>query len=194
MSKNLLIIKSSPRKNGGSSLLAEQAALAARESGTTAEGINLHDLTIHACDACDGCIRTKRNCVIQDDMQELYPKFLSMDALLLASPIYWFTYNAQLKLLIDRLYGLWNNHPDFLKGKPVGIILTYGDVDPYASGAVNAIHSFESMFRYLEAPIAGIVYGTAGSAGDIEKQPDLIQAARELGRKLSIGQLYKGND
>ena len=185
MPKNLLIVKSSPRKRGNSSLLADQAALAARESGAAVDVIDLRSLTIHTCDGCDGCIRTQKICIIQDDMQELYPKFLAADALLLASPIYWFTYCAQLKLMIDRWYGMWNNHHDFLKDKPVGVILTYGDSDPYTSGAVNAIHAFESMFRYLEAPIAGFVYGTASDPEDVEKQPELMHAARELGIKLA---------
>lgn len=185
MPNKLLIIKSSHRKHSNSNILVEQSALAAREGGAEIEEIDLRGLTIQPCDGCDGCIRTGKYCVLQDDMQALYPKILNADALLLASPIYWFTYSAQLKLMIDRWYGLFNHQPDFLKGKPVGIILTYGDSDPYTSGAINAIHAFESMFRYLQAPIAGIVYATADDAGIVENQPEVMKAARELGKKLA---------
>lgn len=186
MSMKLLVIKSSHRKHSNSNLLAGQAANAAREYGAEVEEIDLRELTIFPCDGCDGCVRTRKFCVLQDDMQTLYPKFLEADALLLASPIYWFMYSAQLKLMIDRWYGLFNNREDFLRGKPVGIILTYGDSDPYTSGAINAIHAFESMCRYLKAPLAGFVYGTANDAGASENQPELIQAARELGKKLAV--------
>ena len=106
-------------------------------------------------------------------------------AVLLASPVYWFTFNAQLKAFIDRWYGLWKNQPHFLRGKPVGIILTYADADENTSGAVNAIHTLESMFTYLGAPLAGIVHGSLSAPGDAAKNPALLQAAYALGKKLA---------
>ena len=148
------------------------------------ESVFLHGLDIRPCDGCDFCLETGV-CVIKDDMQHLYPKLLSLDALILASPIYWFTYNAQLKLCIDRCYAFANSHPDFLQGKPVGIILTYGDKDVYTSGAINAIHTFETAFRYLKAPIGGMVYGSLSAVGDAEKNPALLQAAYKLSARLA---------
>jgi multimeric flavodoxin WrbA len=196
MKRNLLILKASPRKNGNSTLLAERAADGAREAGATVESILLSDLEIHPCDGCDCCRGASEGCILQDDMQALYPKLLAAQALVLASPIYWFTYDAQLKLCIDRWYGLWNNHPDFMRGKPVGIILTYGDVDLYVSGGINAIHTFETMFRFLQAPIAGMVYGSVDAPGDVRKKPELMQAAYDLGKKvgkqLNVGDLNGG--
>ena len=90
-----------------------------------------------------------------------------------------------MKAFIDRWYALGNIAREPFKGKPFGIVLTYGDTDPYTSGAINAIHTFETMFRYLEAPIAGWVYGSAMDMGDAQKDPRLMESARALGRKLS---------
>lgn len=185
MTKKILILKSSPRQRGNSSTLADQVELGAQAAGAEVESINLNSLDIHPCIACDLCQGTGLECSINDDMQELYPKLLAADALVLASPIYWFTYSAQLKLCIDRWYGLWNNHPDFLRNKPVGIVLSYGDDDLEASGGINAVHSFEYMLRYLHAPIAGIVHGSLSDIGDTEKHPELLQAAYELGKQLA---------
>ena len=185
---HILLVKGSPRERGNSSALADQAAVGARAAGASVETVSLHRLQISGCDGCDACAATGEFCIIQDDMQGLYPKLLEADAVLLASPIYWFTYTAQLKLFIDRLYGLWNNRPHFLRGKPVGVILTYGDSDLYNSGGINAIHTFETMSRFLEAPIAGFVHGTAGGPGDAEKNPDLMRAARDLGARLAGAQ------
>jgi len=70
-------------------------------------------------------------------------------------------------------------------GKNIGIVLTYGDANPYDSGAVNAIYTFQSMCRYLGIEIAGMVYGTASGIGDVEKQPELMQKAYQLGVKLA---------
>jgi multimeric flavodoxin WrbA len=55
-------------------------------------------MDIRPCDGCEFCQETGV-CVVKDDMQKLYPLIQAADALVLASPIYWFTYNAQLKRL-----------------------------------------------------------------------------------------------
>ena len=78
-------------------------------------------------------------------MAGLYARIAQVPALLFVSPIYWFTYSAQLKAAIDRLYCLRNWDNDFLKGKKAGAVFVYGDVDPYASGAVNAMATFDIM-------------------------------------------------
>ena len=184
MAKKVLILKGSPRERGNSAALADRAATGAREAGALVESVYLHGLDIRPCDGCDLCKESGEVCVIDDDMQSLYPKLLETDGLLLASPIYWFTYSAQLKLCIDRWYGLWNSDPEIFKDKPVGILLTYGDTDPYTSGAINAIHTLETMFRFLHAPILGMVYGSVSDPGDAQKQPELMEQAYQLGQHL----------
>ncbi len=184
MTGKMLILNASPREKGNSAALASRAAAGAIDAGAEIESIYLHGMDIRACDACDLCIEQGVPCVIEDDMQSLYPKLIEADSLLLASPIYWFTYSAQLKLCIDRWYGLWNSHKEAFRGKPVGIILTYGDTDLYTSGGINAVHTFETMFRFLGSPIVGMVYGSASDPGDVEKQPELMQAAYQLGVRL----------
>ena len=185
MQKNVLILKSSPRINGNSAMLADQAAAAAREAGAHVESFNLHHMDISPCDACDTCLETGGVCVIKDDMQTLYPLLRKADAILLASPIYWFTISAQLKVCIDRWYAMQLPDGNELAGKAFGIILTYGDSDLYTSGGINAIYTFQSIFRYIKADILGMVYGTAGDIGDAAKQPELVEKAYLLGRKLA---------
>jgi len=119
-----------------------------------------------------------------DDMQMLYPKLRDAEAILIASPIYWFTISAQTKLFIDRWYALESTQGNALKGKQFGILLTYGDTDPYSSGAINAIRTFQDMMRYIKADIGGIVYGTASNEGDVLSQPELMERAYKLGQKL----------
>lgn len=185
MTANILILKGSPRDLGNSATLAGQVAAGAREAGAQVESFSLHTMDIRPCDACDTCRETGGVCVIKDDMQTLYPKLRQADAIVLASPIYWFTFSAQLKGCIDRWYALESPEGSELAGKKFGIVLTYGDSDLYTSGAINAIHTFESMFRYIRADIAGLVHGTANDIGDVEKQPALMEKAYLLGQKLA---------
>jgi multimeric flavodoxin WrbA len=184
MRKQIVILKGSPRERGNSSVLANQARAGAEAAGASVETFYLHGMDIRPCDGCDFCRETGL-CAIEDDMQTLYPKLLAADAVVLASLVYWFTYSAQLKTCIDRWYALWNLKHDAFKGKPIGIVLTYGDTDLYTSGGINAIHTFETMFRFLQANIVGWVYGSVMDVGDAQKHPELMEQAHQLGERLA---------
>ncbi len=185
MSENILILKGSPRANGNSTTLADQVAMGAKESGAQVDSFYLHSMDIQPCDACNECYETDGVCIIKDDMQTLYPKLRQADTIVLASPIYWFTISAQLKLCIDRWYAFEADSSKPMHGKKIGIVLAYGDTNLETSGGINAIHTFESMFRYLHGEIIGVVHGTAMDVGDVEKQPNLMEKAYKLGQKLA---------
>jgi len=187
INRQVLVLKGSPRPQGNSSILADQAANGARQAGAQVEVFSLHDMDIRPCDACDMCHEQNGVCIIKDDMQILYPRLREADGILIASPIYWFTISAQTKLFIDRWYALEGPQGNALKGKQFGVLLAYGDTDSYTSGAINAIRTFQDMFRYLRVDLAGIVYGTALDEGDARKQPALLERAFELGKKIGSG-------
>ncbi len=184
----VIALKSSPRPQSNSNALADQAIAGAQAAGAQVESIELHRMSIQPCDACDGCQgATDDPCVIEDDMQALYPKLRRADAIVIASPVYWFALSAQAKLCIDRWYALDGPQGSALAGKQFGLVLTYGDSDPFASGAINAIRAFQDMCRYIRAGIAGIVCGSASKPGDIQRQAEVMARAFDLGRKLAGG-------
>ncbi len=187
MTRKILILKGSPREKGNSAVLADRVAAGAKQAGAEVESFYLHGMDIRPCDACDSCQETGGVCVVKDDMQILYPKLCQADAVVIASPVYWFTISAQVKLCIDRWYALESRQGDTLRGKQFGILLTYGDSDLYTSGGINAIYTFQSIFRYLRAEIVGMVYGTAMDVGDVEKQPELLEKAYQMGERLASG-------
>ena len=172
MTRQILILKGSPRERGNSATLADR-------------------LDIRPCDACDLCKEPGTGCVIEDDMQPLYPKLAGADAIVLASPIYWFTFSAQLKLCMDRWYAFQSSNWQELQNKPFGIILTYGDTDLYSSGGINAIHTFETMARFLHGELVGIVHASLDEASEAEQQPALLEQAYQLGQQLAHGKVDK---
>jgi len=185
--KKILLVMGSPRKEGNSATLAKQVAAGAEATGATVESFYLHGMNIQPCTACDACREERdKDCVIDDDMETLYPKLRQADALVIASPIYWFTVSAQTKLFMDRWYALGGPGEEYaaFAGKRIGIVLTYADVDPFASGAVNALRTFQDAFNYVGAQIVGMVYGSASKAGEIRKNRDLMEKAYELGKQL----------
>jgi len=184
MAKTVLILKGSPRRKGNSAALADRSAEGARESGAVVEEVLLDRMKIRPCNACDGCRRNERTCVIQDDMQTLYPKLLAADAILIATPVYYFTMSAQVKACIDRWYALERSGGSALKGKRVGILMSYGDSDLQTSGGINAVRTFESIFGYIGCEIVDVVHGSASDPGEIRGQAAIMEQAYALGKQI----------
>jgi multimeric flavodoxin WrbA len=95
--------------------------------------------------------------------------------------------SAQVKLFLDRCFALPAYGKNPFAGKRVAIAMTYGDVDPFVSGCVNALRTFQDIFNYVGMKIVGMVYGSAMKAGEIEANGVLLQQAEELGRRLGSG-------
>ena len=184
----IIIVLGSPRKNGNSTILANRIADGARSMGAEVGNYYLHGMNINPCDACDVCQKeTTAECIINDDMKDLYPKLREADALVIASPIYWFTVSAQTKIFMDRCYALEGPQGNALRGKRIGIVLTYVGSDPFNSGAVNALRTFQDMFKYTGSNIVGMVYGSASKAGEITNNITLVNKAYKMGKRLVSG-------
>jgi multimeric flavodoxin WrbA len=183
--KKILILLGSPRKDGNSALLAKKIAAGAASSGATTESIFIQDMKIAPCKSCYACQKPKtKGCSISDDMQTLYPKLLEADGWIIASPVYWFTMSAQTKLWMDRCFALPAYGKDPFSGKRIAVAMSYGDADPFVSGCVNALRTFQDAYAYVGAKIVGVVYGSAMKAGEIAIQEKLLEDAEVLGRKL----------
>jgi multimeric flavodoxin WrbA len=186
MAKKILVVIGSPRRKGNSAALAKQVAAGAKETGAKVETVFLQGMNIQPCTACDACRKKlKKDCIIKDDMKALYPKIKAADGIVIASPIYWFTVSAQTKLFMDRWYALGGEDGYDLAGKKFAIALAYADADPFTSGAVNALRTFQDAFNFIGAEVVGTVYGSAWKAGEITKNKALMDAAYDLGRKIA---------
>ena len=184
-SKKILVLLGSPRKKGNSTTLAQKIVEGAEATGATVETIYLHGQDIAACHACYGCLKPdNKSCVIDDDMQPIYQKLVDADAWVFASPVYWFTMSAQMKLCIDRCFALYNNNQEAFAGKRIAIAMSYEDTDPFVSGCANALRTFQDMFAYVGSNIVGMVYGSADKPGEIKSNQSLMQEAEALGQKL----------
>ena len=104
--KKILILAGSPRKNGNSAALCREFARGAEESGHHTELVFLRDKKIGYCLACYHC---KENgiCAIKDDMADILDKMNVADVIVMASPVYFYSIDAQMKALIDRTVSRW---------------------------------------------------------------------------------------
>ena len=184
--RKILVVHSSPRKKGNSNTLAKGIIKGAESAGADVESVYLHGMDISPCNACYACQKKDSNgCAIDDEMQTIYPKLVECDTWVIASPVYWFNMSAQTKLFMDRCFALLAYADNPFAGKRVAIAMSYGDTDPFNSGCINALRSFQDAFNYVGAKMVGMVYGSAEAPGEIESNADLMQRAESLGRKLA---------
>ena len=177
---NILVITGSAHKKGKSSCLADAFIKGAEESGHTVCRFDAAFKNVHPCIGCGFCQKNERVCVFKDDMQELNPELLKAEAVVFASPIYYYDINAQIKAVIDRFYA--NN--SVLKGadKKAILMLTYGDETE--ESAEGAIASFKGMIKYLEWENAGIISAKGCYVLDDVINSEYPKQAYELGKSL----------
>lgn len=123
MSKKVLILSGSPRKNGNSDLLCDEFMSGALESGNEVEKIRITEKKVSTCSACYYCRDHGGVCVHKDDMADILQKMVDADVLVLASPVYFYSVNAQLKAVIDRTVARWLE----VKNKEFYYIVTMAD-------------------------------------------------------------------
>lgn len=101
MNKKVLILAGSPRKGGNSDALCTEFTKGAEENGNQVEKVYVQDLKIGGCRACYSC-RKSRVCVQKDDMTTLLDKMVKADVIVLATPVYFYSMDGQMKMMIDR--------------------------------------------------------------------------------------------
>lgn len=187
--KHVVALLGSPRKKGNSTVLAKQIIQGVESVGAKVETVYLNGLNIKPCQGCYACKKkNSTGCAVDDDMQSLYPKLVESDAWIIASPVYWFNMSAQTKIFMDRCFALWNEDLEInpMCKKRIAIAMSYGDSDPFDSGCVNALRSFQDAYRYVGAIIVGMVYGSAEEPGEIASNAELMAQAKKIGKKLAV--------
>ena len=166
--KNILIISSSPRKNGNSQMLCEQFKKGAEEKGHTVTLIRLMEKKIGFCRACDGCMRNDGTCVLNDDMEEILKLFQKADVLVLATPVYFYGISAQMKTFIDRTYPIWQH----LGKKEVYYIISAGLGEDILERSLGDLEEYR---------IAGRIYATDVMEAGLVKNLDVFEKAYQMG-------------
>lgn len=174
----VVILNSSPRKGGNSEVLCEQFAKGATEADHTVTKINLRDKSLFSCRACYACVKN-HECVISDDMAEIFRAMLDADVIVLSSPVYFYSACAQIKMVIDRCF---MNHME-LKGKQFYYIITAAD--PQHEAADGTLAVFRGFVRCLpDAMEKGVIYGTGTwDKGDVYKHP-AFECAYSMGKQI----------
>ena len=162
----VLVIHGSMRKNGNTGM------------------VELRDKTFGDCYGCRACHNNGGTCVQKDDMAEVLEKVKAADVIVLASPLYYFTWTGLMKRFLDRTYPLL----PILKDKDF-YLLTLGGV-PDKKFMANILSDFNMYvgcfkeFNQVGVRNAGAVIGTSALAPGAIRESAAMQEAYETGKNL----------
>ncbi len=174
----------SPREGGNTEKLVNAIIEGAAENGADTKVYNLSKLDLSPCKGCMTC-KAEGECVIDDDMQELYEEVQAADAIVLGSPLYMWEITAQTKLFVDRLVAFVK--PDFssrLNGNKK-FVLAYTQGNPDTATFKQYFDYMEAMFGFLHFDVQGsIVAAGTVAPDDILAQEVVLAEAKEMGKNL----------
>ncbi|MFO7459549.1 MAG: flavodoxin family protein [Desulfatiglandales bacterium] len=185
----VLGIYGSPRKGGNTDQLLDKALEGARAAGAEVNTVYVRDLQMCGCIECGGCDKTGK-CVVEDDMQRVYPLLEEADVIFLASPIFFYSVTAQVKALIDRVQAMWAKQqleqtPDemnrYKRGR--GYLITVG-----ATRGKNLFEGAQMVARYFFDALnmsyeGGIFFRSLEKKTAVKENPETLQEAFNLGLK-----------
>ena len=178
----------SPRIRGNADLLLDEALKGAQSQQAEVEKIVVDKLKIAPCKEYYGCLKDG-NCVIRDDMDDIYPKLAGADSIIVASPIFFYGVSAQLKALIDRSQALWarkyvlkQTPPNSeRKGAFIAVGATKGA--KLFEGSILTVNYF---FKAVDVEYADeLLIRGVDQRGDIKQHPKSLSDAFELGKRLA---------
>jgi multimeric flavodoxin WrbA len=187
----ILAIYGSPRLEGNTTVLLKKAVQGVRETGLEVEEIFLRGLKMSPCLEIYGCKKTGR-CVIQDDFQDIYDKLDQCCALMLSTPIFFYSVSALTKILIDRCQSFWVKKnwvgpmgPQDLRPRKKGFLISAGATKGKRlfDGVLLTIRYF---FDALDMDLTEkLLYRELDFEGDVFKQPQVLDEAHEAGRRFA---------
>lgn len=181
MSKKIVVITGSPRKNGNSFAMTEAFIKAAETKGHTVTRFDAAMKNLGGCHACETCYKTGKAYSFDDDFNTLAPAILEADAVVFTMPVYWYSIPAQIKCVIDRLFSFVVGGKD-ISGKNCALITCCEEDDMSVMDGVRVpIERSAALMKWHmvgEVLIPGVL-----NPGDINKTDGCNQAA-ELADKI----------
>ncbi|GFP32106.1 hypothetical protein HKBW3S42_00411 [Candidatus Hakubella thermalkaliphila] len=187
----VLGIAASPRRGGNTDILLDRVLEGAASRGAEVEKVVLRSLNIEPCRECNSCQKTGQ-CVVEDDMQLLYPKIEEANALILASPIFFMSVSAYAKAFIERCQAMWARK--YVLGRPLGKESTRSRRRGMfiCVGATKGSRLFEGAIltmKYFFDAIdmqyhSDLLYRNVEDKGEIKDHPEALEEAFKAGQEL----------
>lgn len=184
MSKKILVLNGSPRARGNTSMLLDAFTEGATQAGHTVTRFDLQKMDLHPC---LGCMKGGRDaaspCVQKDDMLKIYPAYREADIVILASPMYYWAFSAQLKMAFDRLFAVAECDPGYANPKKecALIMAAEGNTPDNWKAVLDYYHALMSFMEWTD--LGTVLAGGVLEAGAIAGSP-VLDEARSFGASL----------
>ncbi|MFO7752968.1 MAG: flavodoxin family protein [Desulfobacteraceae bacterium] len=185
---NILILLGSPKKHGNTATVLEFMTSEFKRMGHTAESVYLNGKVVNACLGCMKCKETYDlpGCVHDDDGPDIFEKVMKADLVLFASPLYFWGFPAQLKLVIDRSYSLVTDykrptHTSLIEGRRQALLVTGGGI--YENNAEPVFTAFDKLVEFYKGINAGSLF-IGGCTSPEEMEDDVRDQAVSFAGKI----------
>ncbi|MGV8125669.1 MAG: flavodoxin family protein [Methanothrix sp.] len=177
-------IVGSPRKNGNVDTLVQAVLDGAEQAGYQTAKYSLNEMKYSGCQACDYC-KSHEGCRLEDDLTSLFQDMAEADSVVFGSPIYFYQFTGQFRLMEDRMYSLIDAgfNSRLRPGKKAVIVTSQGDPNP--KSYEKAANEFADVLKLLGFEVKEIIRMENGSARDaVLGRKDLLDKARATGQSL----------
>ncbi len=165
-------------KNGNSNTLTDNFIKGAQEAGHNVVRFDSAFKNVHPCIACNKC-GMNGQCVFKDDFEFIRDNIIDADAVIFATPMYYFGISAQIKAVIDRFYAI---NGQIHTPKKSALIMTYADTS--SKEAQPIISHYETLLNYLGWSDSGkIIASGVWTEGDVNNT-EYPKQAYELGKSF----------
>lgn len=194
MPNRIVFVQGSPRKNGNTRAITAIAMASAKESGAEVTEIDVTNLDFKA-PGCVGCQKCQQSeafaCAFNDEIAQNVATLPEYNVIVLATPLYWWSYSAQLKIFVDRMYSLSKLYSSeklqsLLFGKTLALIATAGG--PFEDNLELLEYQWKKPASMLGCSFHSCLFPyTPPEPGALIKDPSALKKAKDFGLSLALG-------
>lgn len=181
MGKNVLVLTGSPRQGGNSDLMADAFIKGAQAAGHHVTKYQAGAKQIFGCKACDRCYSKGEACVFGDDFNTLAPLIEESDVIVISTPMYWFTFPAQIKAALDKMYALLIGGRQSNIKESVLLACAETEEESHFEGLIKTYESIAAYQKWTD--VAKLVVTSVLNKGDI-LHTNALKKAEMLGLSL----------
>lgn len=175
----IVVLQGSPNLKGSTSILVEEFTRGAKDAGHTVERIDLSTIQVNPCTGCVAC-GYEGPCVQKDDNQAIKKVILESDMIVFATPLYYYSMSAQLKIVIDRFCSY--NSSLTRKHMKSALITVAWNSDNWTFDALES--HYQTLVRYLSFQDQGMILGRGCGSPSMTRGSSYMRQAYELGKSL----------
>ncbi len=177
----VVAIGGSPRLNGNTNYLIDEALNELAKKGIETEKIVLNQYRVNPCQAHSNC-RQSLKCLQEDDTSWILERFSQADGVIIASPVYFGSISAQTKTFLDRTFFLYtHNIPK--QAKCFGLIAIAGRAG--FDQAIQELKKFVGLRDASQAEVFTLKAAIGGPDKHARDNPQMVEEAREMAKEMA---------